>query len=314
MLFSTQQIPAMSNLLNETESSIYQPLDIMPPTLNRRFLGIPAEHDEFSRGLIFFSDPSTGQPSLHSTGQESESRGENPAYQHSQSSNDTSSHIVFTPQSTSDSSDGPHPQVISPRSGRSPESELYNRDAIHRQWPSVSARASAGTTEVAPSPALSQVPAHMPMTAESSAATMSPDVDMLMPEPFDLLEDMKDPREIILIGPSDVEVLEEMMKSGIASGPGYQAQIFNEMPLASAQINDSMAPHHSEFVQGLEPTSREAGQRMGMNQKELAIRTKRASRSKNPRGLTKDAIEKSKVIRRIGSCLPCLVNHEPVSI
>ena len=314
MSFSNQQIPAMSNVLDETESSILQPSVAVFPALNRRFLGIPAESDDFSRGLIFLFDPSTGQPSVHSPREGSVDGGGSPAYQHSQSSNNTSSHKVFTPQSTSGSTDGPHPRVVSPRSGRSSESESHDRDAIRQQRPSVSARASAGASEAVLSPALSQASVHMPMTAESPPATMSPDVDLSMSEPFDPIEDMKDPRDIINIGPSEVQDLEEIMQSGILGGLGHRAQMLYEMPLANAQINDSMALHHSQLVQGLQPTSREAVQRTEYHRRRLAIRSKRASRSRESRGMTKDAREKAREIRRIGSCLPCLVNHEQVSI
>ena len=312
MPFSNQQIPAMSNLLDETESSILQPPEAVFPALNRCFLGIPAESDEFSRGLVFLFDPSTGQPSVHSPREESMDRGGSPAYQHSQSSNNTSSHKIFTPQSTSGSSDGQHPRVVSPRSSRSSESETHNRDAIRQRRPSVSARASAGASEAVLSPTLSQASVHMPMTAESPAATMSPDLDLSMPEPFDPIEDMKDPRDIINMGPSDFQDLEEIMR--IPSGLGHRTQMLYEMPLVNAHTNDSMALHHSQLIHGLKPTSREASQRTEYHQKKLAIRSKRASRSRDPRGMTKDAREKSKVIRQIGSCLPCLVNHEQVSI
>ena len=318
MPFSYQQIPTMSNFLSETEYSLLQPPDAVPPMLNRCFIGIPAENDEYTRGLNFFFDPSTGQPSVHSASEESENQIESPAYQHSQSSNNTSSHIVLTPKSTSDSSDEPRPRTMSHGSGRSSESGLYDRDAMSQHCPSVSARASAGTSEAAHSlaaysPALSQVLVHMPTMAQSPAATMSPDTDLSMSNPFDPIEDMKDPRDIIDIGPSDVEYLQAIRISGTPSGIGHQAQMFNPMHLVNAQINGSMVPHHPVSAQVLRATSNGAGQKTDIHQRQMAIRSKRGSRPRNTGVSNKAAMEKSKKMRQLGSCLPCLVNHEPVS-
>lgn len=319
---ASQQTPINPYLPNTNDHITFRPIDRMSLSFDRSIIGIPAEDDDFTRGLTFFFDPSTGQPSVHSTSEESEDLGETPPYEPSLSSNTTSSHKVLTPPSVLDASAGLHPRIVSSRSGGSSDGGSSDRGPHRQQSPSVSARVSAGTSQAASSPILVQTPTY---TEGSPTATpMSPTVDSPIPEPFGPHQDLSDPRAIIDIDRNDVRCLEEIMSLEGQSRPGNSARLSDEMDLGDAETNQSLVPFHSEDLQDSETSDGEVRKKIGISPKGLAIRTSSAPRSRsNPTGLpesTKNGVKKAKssettkLMRQLGVCLPCLVNHEKVSI
>ena len=210
---------------------------------DRSILGIPSEDDEFTRGLIFSFDPTTGQPSVASTSQGSEGLGERLSGEASRSSHKTSSPKVFTPQSVSDATSSLHPQIASPRSVESFDRGSPRRELHCPHTLSVSACASAGTSSAAASPVSSQTPTHLPAVDSYGATTMLPSVNSFVNEPWGNHGSMLDPRTIIDCNEDDFAKLEDILNQ--------------------------------------EDPSR--------------------------------AAERGTLMRQLGVCLPCLVNHERVS-
>ena len=312
MASSTQQTPALPNLSNSADSSSVGSLEGLSPNFDRACLGIPAEDDEFTRGLTFLFDPSTGQPSVHSTSQESDYPDELPQYEPSRSSENTSSHKVLTPQSVSDASGGLHPRLVSSTSAASSDGGF---DGLYP--PSVSARASAGTSNAASSTKLNQTPSQLSMAGIYTTTTMPSAIDPPLLETFGPPEDITDPRSIIHVTPSDVRCLEEIMsleKPDRLVGP---EQASDPMDLDDNPISQSATSPHPEHAQRLRPNREELHQRTSPDTTAVVTRTPRVSRqARHPAGQrvpTKEAIEKTRLMRKMGVCLPCLVNHEQVS-
>ena len=250
-------------LLNLDDPSPFRPVDQEPATLDRTILGIPNENDEYTRGLTFLFDLSTGQPSVHSTSEESEDPIETSRYEPSISSNNTGSRIVYTPQSGSDLPADLHSQVVSPRSVGSSDGGSCHGKADRPPPSPISACATFGTS-----------------TASASA-------------------------------PSTMEG---------ESLPAAESFTSTDLsPVANSNIN--LDQDDINFLTGIMPKTKqeEGSQRTG-------TRTTRTSKLPGPRhdpigprvspktGMDRaQMIEKAKMMRRIGVCLPCLVNHEPVS-
>lgn len=312
MSFSYQHTTAHSHRLSPSDRSTFSPLDQVPSSLNRSILGIPAEDDEFTRGLTFYMDPSTGQPSVCSTSEESEDPVETPPYDPSRSSNNTSSHKVNTPQSASDASAGLQPWA-SPRSVGSSGSESLDSGADQSNHPSVSVRSSFDTSEAEPSPRLFRKPKSPSIEEDSTATMLSPAVELPDSERSEVLRGMPDPRTIIDVDQTDIKLLEDMLKEDRS----------RLMALGGPQNEQSYGLPHPNLAQGSKPNYEETPQKTGNDTTAIVVRTPKASRPRpnpmEPRVSTKDTkdkakkIEKVKLMRRIGVCLPCLVNHEPVS-
>ena len=235
-----------------------------PATHDRTILGIPNENDEFTRGLNFLFDPSTGQPSIHSMSEESEDHiVQTSPYEPSMSSTNTGSHIVYTPQSGSDVPAELHSPVVSPQSVGSSESGSCHGTADYPHPPSVSACATLGTSTASASPP-STVDEDSFSAAESSTQTnMSRAVNLTVSEHF---------------GQEDYNYLRDLMTEE-ADVPQRKGTRMTRTPKPAGTRHDPMGPRVST--------------RTGMDRAQI--------------------IEKAKMMRRLGVCLPCLVNHEPVS-
>ena len=312
MSFARNQTNANSHLLNPAESSTPRPLN------DRSILGIPAEDDEFTRGLTFFFDPSTGQPSVHSTSEDSDDPGV-PPYEASPPSNNASSCRVFTPRSVSDASGGLHPRLVSSGSVELSEggSSDSGGDRPHPPWVS----ASAGSSQTASSPTSIRTPSHLPKVMDHMPTTMSPAVDPPTPEPPGPFGEMRDPRAIISVGPNDVRFLENIMDPSRSEN---LAQALNPNDLVANQVGRSIAPPYPDTARGSRTECGKGNPRTRSRTRAVAIRANRVSQpGSNPRKRrpsAKDAMERAKeaeqkrLMRELGVCLPCLVNHEQVSI
>lgn len=314
MSFSHQHTIVHNDRLSPPNRSTFSPLDQVPSSIDRSILGIPAEDDEFTRGLTFFIDPSTGQPSVCSTSEESKDTIMTPSYEPSPSSNNTSSGNVNTPQSASDASGGLQPWVASPRSVGSSGGESFDSGANQPHPRSVSVRSSFDAIEAEPSPRSFRKPGS-PSIEENPTATMqSPAVGLPDSELSDLVRGMRDPQKIIELEPNDIMFVEELIRMEHKNP---------SMALEGPQNEQSFGLSHPNLAQGPKSNYEGTPRRRGTDTTAIVVRTPRASRPRpnpmEPRVLTKDtkdkakSIEKVKLMRKIGVCLPCLVNHEPVS-
>lgn len=321
MPFASNQTPADSQLLSHADFSTPRPLDVVSSSFDRSIIGIPAEDDEFTRGLTFFFDPSTGQPSVPSTSGDSDNRGETPPYEASRSSNNPSSCRVLTPKSVSDASGGLHPRIVSSRSAGSSEGGPSDGEADRPHPPSVSARASAGSSQAASPPTSIQASSHMPTAKDHMATTISPAVDPPTPESPGPFGDMSALRAIFTVEPNDVRFLEMIMDP---SRSGNLAQALDPIDLMDNHVSRSIAPPHPHMAQRARIEHEKRNPSTRSRTELVAIKARRGSEPgsnrKRPRVRTKDAKEsartadKKKLMRKIGACLPCLVNHEEVSI
>ena len=242
---SNSHTPGHDDLLMFDDPGALRPVDQAPATLDRTILGIPDENDEYTRGLIFSFDPSTGQPS---TSEESEDPIHASTHEPSISSNNTGSTIVYTPQSGSDVPAGSHSHVVSPKSVRSSDSGSSQGKADRPSPPSISGCATFGTSTASASPGFAM------------EGVIWPAAEALPSQAGDMNLDQDD-------------------------------------------IN---------FLQGeMQKTEQVVIQRKGTR---LTRRPKSGGTRHDPIG-SKASInrEKKKLMRQIGVCLPCMVNHEQVS-
>lgn len=306
---SNQQSPAHKELLSPANPVALRPHDRVSSDFDRSRLGIPAENDEYNRGLIFFFDPSTGQPSVSSTCEESDVPRETPPYQPSQSSDHSSSYKINTPQSISDIPGGLQPRAVASASVGLSDGESSECGLDHPCPPSVSARASVGPFEAPPSPETIQEATSLLTAGSSTVTAMSPTLGPSLTEASDPLGDMSGPQAIIHINQDDVGFLEKIMS----------APLSDQMDLLDNLIGQSITPPHPEAIRNSE-AKREEAHRTTLTH--TPVRKRKCPRPRpdpmGPRPTTKDTtdkekLEKAKLMRRIGVCLPCLVNHEGVS-
>ena len=271
MPFSKQDTSGHGDLLILDDPVPLRPVDQEPATLDRTILGIPNEDDEYTRGLSFFIDPSTGQPSVHSASEESEDPTYPSAYEPSISSNNTGSRIVYTPQSGSDVPAGLHTQVVSPKSVGSSDGGSCHGKADRSSPPSVSACATSGTITAPASPASGMEGDSLPVAESFTPTNLSSSINLLDPNHFG--SDMS-------YNQDDFKFLEGIMpKTAQEEGSQRKGTRTTRTPKLPGPRHDPIGPRV--------PTKTK------MDKAQL--------------------IEKVKMMRRLGVCLPCLVNHEPVS-
>ena len=273
MPFSNQHPSGYGDLLSLDDTGPLSAVDEEPATLDRTILGIPNDHDEYNRGLTFFFDPSTGQPSVQSKSEEPKCPVETSQYEPSMSSNQTGSRIVYTPQSDSDVPAALHSQVVSPQPVRSSDCGSSDGGSCHGTAdrphpPSGSACATFGTNTTSGS------------TASTMEGELLPGADSISPTNLSLAFSL--PLEYS--GPSEKMSLDQ--------------DDFNFLGCIMSNTNQ-------------EEVSQRKGTRMTRTPKSTGTRHDPiGQRVSNKTGMDR---EKAKMMRRIGVCLPCLVNHEPVS-
>lgn len=289
MPYSGHQTPAKKDPPNPADLSFSRPAGPASSDFDRSILGIPAEDDAFSRALISSFDSSTRLPSVPSKSQESEDPSGHPAYGLSHPSNNTSSVRILTPQSTSDASSSLHPRSAPAQSVGSSDGGYSVNGAEELQSLSISLKVATGASEAASSTELTQVQTYLPMTGGQLTSTNSLAVHPSVSEHSGNLDRMNDPRVIIDIGPNDIEYLTNIMRQEDPGRLGIPAQALDPMDLVDDSISQSTT------------LPRERVSRPSHN-----LRARRPS--------SKDEREKMKLMRQIGVCLPCLVNHEHVSV
>ena len=252
---------------------------------------------------------------------------DSPPYEPSRSSQAPSSRQVFTPRSVSDASGGLHRRPLSSRSVGSSDGGI-SEFGVERQYSfSVSVRVSAGSTS---RPVSSQEMIQPLFTP----AMMSPEIDPSIPGSSGSGGEPKDPRAIIWIDTNDVRLLEELMnqesdparvlvdQTDPREDPGNPMD--DPMEVVKDEIPQPVSPSHSGFAQGSRIRCGGVAQRTTTHTRAGKRRAQKVSRSRprltGQQASAEDAIETpgpremAKLMRLIGSCLPCLVNHEKVSI
>ncbi len=277
----------------------------------RSLIGIPpAEPDEHDRGLFFFFDSWTGQPSQTSASEESEYAVPEDSITASPSNDSTSLLQAMTPQSNFDV---PRTENSQTRPyGSKTSSSGFNVP----NTPSASGPASLEAHNARSSPVLLQTQSGSWTTEGRTPPTLSPSPDRTSSDPVDPLEGINDPRDTIIINQYDIEFLKDL-----------EAQERLDQPNNS---NDSMVPLHDrrQVTRHGSPNARDIPKKANLKKNELHISTSQSTnlviRQKNDRRtqvgkkerrqLTEEEKKRARILRDIGVCLRCLFNHETVSV
>ena len=171
----------------------------------RTLIGIPpAEPDEHDRGLIFFFDSWTGQPSQNSASEESEYAIPEDSIKASPSDDSTSLIQVMTPQSNLEVPRREDRQTR-PNGSRNSSSGFDLSST-----PSASGRASIEAHNAQSSPGLLQTQSGSWTTEGRTPPTLSPSPDRTSSDPVNPLEGINDPRNTIIINQNDINFLQDL--------------------------------------------------------------------------------------------------------
>lgn len=318
MPFSNPQTLANPDL---TDFSTPTTLDGVSSGLDRTILGIPRDDDEYTRGMNAFFNPSSGQPSVHSTSEEYEGLKNTPPYEPSHSSNSSGSYHMLTPESVCETSVGIHPRAVPLRFVESFQGQQCDDDAHRSNLSFASARATAGTNITTRSPVTVHTPTHMSMEGFCSANAMLPAVDSLVFRFANPPEDMNDPQSIIRIDSNDIMNLEEIMSHDLSFQVDTVVPESDLLDAVDDQTSQSTAPPQSDTIQGSKRKHEEVDRKVERRKRPAAKLPHCIPRLQHDtteaQGTFGDATDKAartKLMRKLGVCLPCLVNHEPVSI
>lgn len=285
----------------------------------RTLIGIPpAEPDEHDRGLFFFFDSWTGQPSQTSASEDSEYAIPEGSIKASPSLDSTSLPQAMTPQSNRDV-----PRMEDPQT-RPNGSKTSSSGFGALNTPSASGPASLEAHNAQSSPVLLQTQSGSWTSEGRTLPTFSPSPDRTSSDPVDPLEGINDrvsdPRDTIIINQEDINFLQ-----------GLEAQGAQHQPNNS---DDSMVPLHDprQVTRHGSPNAKKVPKKipkkMNSTKNELHISTYQSSNlvmrqrndrrtqvvKKERRPRTEEERKRDRTLREIGVCLRCLFNHETVSV
>ena len=276
----------------------------------RTLIGIPlAEPDEHDRGLFFFFDSWTGQPSQTSASEESEYAVPEDPITASPSNDSTSLLQAMTPQSNFDV----------PRMEGS-QTRPYGSKTSSSGFDVPNTPSASGPESLAHnaqySPVLLQTPSGSWTTEGRTPPTLSPSPDRTSSDPVDPLEGINNPQDTIIINQDDISFLQEL-----------EAQKGQDRPNNS---DDSLVPSHDppQVTRHGSPNAIKVPKKMNSKKNELHISTSQSSNlvirqrndpktqvvKKERRHLTEEEKKRARILRDIGVCLRCLFNHETVSV
>lgn len=297
---SPEQIFACPNLLSPNDFGFRRSLNGATQMAERAFIGIPADDLEYSGAPFSHMGISTRQRSVPSASQESDQFDDTHSYDASQSSVPNDACRVCTPSSSSDAPNELQPQIMLNGSWAS---STGGAGSLHT--PSVSGSTSLDTNRRVGSSIVLQTQSQISTSRSWTPEILSPSSEVQGPRPFDPLEGMGDPREIIMLDQEDINfLLRELENSSHVPGPSNLPNNGPQMyglgstsPMAADTRNvEAPAPERPHLSPMRTPKKSSGSQ---------AIKKERAA-------LTSSSREKAQKVREIGACLRCLVNHEPV--
>ena len=267
----------------------------------RSLIGIPAE-DEHDRGLTFLFDSWTGQLSQTSASEGSESAAPENSPRAPPSDHDSSLPLVLTPQSDSDVLMKEVSQISLGESEGSPASGV-NVIAT----PSSSESAALDSN-------ISQETQSRSRLSDGRTPPMSPYPDQRSFVPVNPLQGIEDPRDTIVIVQEDIDFL---IRSQGGQGQPNEPQHFVG-PLLDPGIGTShVSPKVREIPKSTRPEKKKSRSRSSHSpilEKGHRYDPKTQVGRKERRPLTEEGRRIARELRKIGACLRCLYNHEPVSV
>ena len=288
----------------------------------RSLIGIPAE-DEHDRGLTFFFDSWTGQPSQTSASEGSESAAPESSPRAPPSDHSSSLPLVMTPQSDSDVLMKDVSQISLD------ESEASSASGVNViATPSSSEPATLDSN-------VSQETQLRSRLSDGRTSPMSPYADQRSFVPVNPLLGIDDPRDTIVINRDDIDFL---LRSQEGQGPPNEPQHVGG-PLHDPGVGSShVSPKETDMPKSTGPRSKESRSRRSHStilvprqRYDPTTQIGRRSHSKlldprqtydpttqigrrERRPLTEERRETARALRKVGACLRCLYNHEPVSV
>ena len=267
----------------------------------RSLIGIPAE-DEHNRGLTFFFDSWTGQLSQTSASEGSESAAPEKSPRAPPSDHNPGLPLVLTPQSDSDVLMREVSQISLG------ESEASSASGVHViATPSSSESATLDSN-------ISQETQSRSRLSDGRTPPMSPYADQRSFVPVNPLQGIEDPRDTIVIDDEDIDFL---IRAQEEQGQPNESQSFIG-PLLDPVIGTShVSPKVREILKSTRPKKKESCSRSSnspilVKGHRYDPKTRVGRKERGP--LTEEKRQVACEVRKIGACLRCLYNHEPVSV
>ena len=266
----------------------------------RCLIGILAE-DEHDRGLTFLFDSWTGQPSQTSASEGSESAAPENLPRAPPSDHSSSLPLVMTPQSDSDVPMEDVSQISLS------ESEASSASAIN-----IIATSSSSKSATLDSNISQETQSRSPFS-DGRTPPMSPYADQTF-VPVNPLLGIEDPRDTIVIDEEDIDFL-------IRTHQG-QGQPNEPQNSVGPSLDPGIGNSHVLQKVGGPPKSTRLGKKESRDRSSHSAILVKGHRydpktqvgRKERRPLTEEGRQTARELRKIGACLRCLYNHEPVSV
>ena len=266
----------------------------------RSLIGIPAE-DEHDRGLTFFFDSWTGQPSQTSASEGSESAAPENSPRAPPSDHDSNLPLVLTPQSDPDVL---MKEVSQISLGESEASSASGVNVI--ATPSSSESATLDSN-------ISQQTQSRSRLSDGRTPPMSPYADQKGFVPVNPLQGIEDPRDTIVIVQEDIDFLKGLEGQCLPNEPQHFIGPLLDPGIGTSHVSPKAREiHKSTRPEKKEPRSRTSHSPITVKGHRYDPKTQVGRKER--RRLTEEEKQKARELRKKGACLRCLYNHEPVSV
>lgn len=278
----------------------------------RSLIGIPpAEPDEHNRGLFFYFDSWTGQPSHASASEESEHSGPAGSLEAPLSDHSTSLPHAMTPRSD------PHIPTIENSQIRLNGSISSSASGLDVPGtPSASELASLCTHNSQSAPNLLQAQSGSWLSDGRTPPPMSPSPDHTSSDHVDPLEGIKNPRDTIIIDKDDIDFLHLLTAREGQGQPNKSDD--GVIPLHEPDLATRYGFENGWKSLEKTRTRKKESHNTPSHSSTLVHRQRNAPRTqgvkKERRTLTEEGRKRARALREEGVCLRCLVNHETVSV
>ncbi|CAF9928416.1 MAG: hypothetical protein ALECFALPRED_004053 [Alectoria fallacina] len=275
----------------------------------RSLIGIPpAEPDEHDRGLFFFFDSWTGQPSQSSASEESEYTVPEESSKASPPDHSASLPPAMTPQSDLDLQRMEDSQSRLKGSRASSASGYDVPDT-----PSGSGSASLGTNQAHSSQLLLQTQSGSWTSDIRTPTPLSPSPNRTNSDLIDPLEGINNPRDTIIINQEDLDFLQLLKAWEVQGQPNNSDDGLSPLHYPGRNSRQD-APNESKLLEGTKKKKKKKSHHLRSYPSDLVVRHKDDPKAqvgkKERRPLTDEERKRARALREIGVCLRCLFNHE----
>ena len=268
----------------------------------RSLIGIPSE-DEHDRGLTFFFDSWTGQISQTSASEGSESAAPENSPRAPPSDHGSSLPLVMTPQSD--------PNVLMREVS---EISLSEPEASSASGGNIIATPSSSSESANLDSNISQGTQSRSRSSDGRTPPMSPYANQRSFVPVNPLQGIENPRDTIVINKEDIDFLLHIQEGqGQPDEPQHSVGPLHDPKIGSSHFSLEVR----ETPKSTRPRKKESRSRSSHSAvlvKGHRYDPKTQVGRKERRPLTEEGRRTARELRKIGACLRCLYNHEPVSV